>query len=90
MRPPLPAVGDQYLCDVVTTSDWQTARDVTVTIDRVTRLGCGCLRLETTRPGPADGPLAGPMHLVVNRCGFHEANTPDGTSEPRRVEEATA
>lgn len=84
-----PRPGDVYVLDVCTTTDWQTARDVKVTVQAATRLGCGCWRIEATRPGPADAPLAGRMEHLVNRCVFHAVNHTGYGPEATRIE-ATA
>lgn len=81
-----PRPGDVYVLDACTTTDWQTARDVRVTVESATRLGCGCYRIDTTRPGPEGGPLAGPMHHLVNRCAFHTANHAGYGPEATRIE----
>lgn len=82
-----PAVGDRYLLDAVSTSDGRIERRHTVTVSRVEQLGCNCYRLHARRPGPENGPLGILMHLIVNRCPWHQANSPDGTEEPQRVTE---
>lgn len=69
-----PARGQTWRIPLATTSEGQLAKDVEITVERVTRLTCGCDRIETTRPGPASGVLAGSMHVMVNRCTWHAAN----------------
>lgn len=71
-----PRPGDRFIVPLCTTTDGALAKNEPITADRVRRLGCGCWRIETTRPGPADGELAGSMHMHVQRCGFHQANDP--------------
>lgn len=80
-----PKVGDTYLLPLASTSDGRLAKNHIATVTRVEPLGCLCTRLSTTRPGPAAGGLSVLMHLIVDRCGFHQANSPDGTDEPQRV-----
>lgn len=43
-----------------------------LTVDRRTRLGCGCTRLEGDRPGPRPAQYC-PRVAVVTGCGFHPA-----------------
>lgn len=71
-----PRPGDQWTVPLCTNTTGTLTRDATVTAEQVTRLGCGCWRIETSRPGPADGDLAGRMHLHVARCAFHAVNDP--------------
>lgn len=83
-----PKVGDTYLLPLVSTTDGRLAKNHIASVARVEHPGCGCWRLHAPRPGPPDGGLHPFMHLFVGRCGFHQANSPDGTDEPRRVNHA--
>lgn len=42
-------------------------------IDRKTKLGCGCTRLEGNRPGPQDSDDIGRMHALTG-CSFHPSD----------------
>lgn len=83
---PRPRSGQRYRCDVVSDTAGTLVRDAIITVEKADRLTCGCWRLKTQRPGPPDGPFAGPMPVHLPRCGFHIANPPDGTpDEPQLI-----
>lgn len=81
-----PRPGDRYQVPMSTATDWTISRDDIVTVQKADRLGCGCWRLTTRRPGPADGALAGPMELFVDRCQFHADNPGNLGAVPILVE----
>jgi len=45
-------------------------------VQRVTPLGCGCIRLETTRPGEPTGDGPSHMHVLDGRCDDHTDHAP--------------
>jgi hypothetical protein len=74
---------DGYVLALCTDTEGRLVRDVTVPIREWRKLGCGCVRIVSDRPGPGDGPLAGALEFLVQRCPFHQANEPD--DEPTAV-----
>lgn len=83
-----PKPGDHYLIDACTTTDWATISDVEVTAEKTERLGCGCWRITTERPGPPNGQLPDRMEFTVRRCRFHAANPgTESDAEPQWLHE---
>lgn len=70
-----PRVGDRLVVSLCSDANDRLVRDVTVTVEKTQRLGCRCVRVETTRPGST---VPRSMHLHVDRCAFHQLNDPDG------------
>lgn len=54
-----------------------------VQVEQVARLGCGCDRLSTRRPGEPVPDGFDRMDLLATRCGWHQTREP---GEPERCE----
>ena len=76
----------RVLCD--TTDNQRVTADVVA--ETVDKLGCGCWRVRTARPGPDMGPLGcARMEIVFQRCNrIHDDGSqedPPGTVHPAPV-----